>query len=179
LPSLPLKYSEQILEVLLDVQQGDLAIAYYQTVSPLLSNPKVLHKYFELLCQCSIADAYTFMHSQTDPAALFEILLEQALSIRGPGRARNGVELVDLPLTDAEEQKMYDFLLHGQGRNLEHAADVVVMRKIATGKLSEVEGDVSNFSVTTRPLRGITWQNVVGSINRGIGPRSILSNIAD
>jgi hypothetical protein len=139
----------------------------------------VLHKYFQLLCQCSIADAYTFLRSLTDPGALFEILLEQALSIYGPAHLRNCVELVDLPLTDAEEIQMHDYLLHGQGRNLTHAADIIVMRKIVTGNLSEVEADVRNFNVTTRPHHGITWQNVVGSIARGTGQRSALSNGID
>jgi hypothetical protein len=169
------RYSEQILEVLLDVQEGELALAYYQTVSPSLSDKKVLHKYFKLLCHCSIADAYSFMHTQADPS-LFEILLERALTIHGLGRVRNGLALVDLPLTAAEERAMYDFLLHGQGRNLKNSADVVVMRKIATGKLSEVEADISSLSITTQPHHGITWQNVSSSIGRGTGPRSTLGN---
>ncbi|KIW00926.1 hypothetical protein, variant [Verruconis gallopava] len=176
--SLPQNLAEELLDILLDLQKGEIAVALYQTVNPSFSNPKVLQKYFTLICQCSIADAYSFMHHQEDPS-LFEILLAQALSGQGPERARNCVELIDLPFTAEEEEKMYDFYLHGPGRNLPNAADVVVMRKIATGKLSEVESDVRRLNVTKTPHDGMTWDNIVNSIGRGMGPRSNLPHLLD
>ena len=134
----------------MDRREGQLAIAYFQTVSPTLSSPKVLHDYFRLLCNLSTADAFTFMRSQDDPV-FFEILLKQALSHQdGRPPTQHAVELVDLPFTEAEQVRMYDYYLQGPGRSLKHASDVVAMRKIATGQNDDLEGALSRWHLPQR-----------------------------
>ena len=91
----------------------------------------------------------------------------------GPERAGGGVELVELPLEQKEEQWLEDFLISGTGRNLAHAADLILMRKVMTGKFRDVTEDVKSLNVSRRAFHDITWRNVVDGLDKGVGPRKV------
>lgn len=168
-PSLKPRFADEILGTLIEHGQDGLAIAYYQSVGPPLREADVMCGYFTMLCKSSVTDAYMFARSQVD-SAFFGTIIEEALYSQ---RLESAVALVDLPMTSQEAEFMEEFLLNGKGRDLKHAADVVVMRKVATGKLMVLDADIKRLNVTRRSYGGISWQNVVEGINRGLGPRTV------
>jgi hypothetical protein len=173
-PSLKPTYSEDILSALLDSQEDELALAYYHTISPPLTNPELLLSYFKMLCRGSVTDAFYFSRSQQDSQRrqLLETLIDLALLPRGSQRARNGVELIDLPFNKSEEEWFEYFLLRdGKGRNLANAADTVMMRRIATGKLKDASSGLKELELSRRSYGDITWDNIVDGLEKGMGPR--------
>jgi hypothetical protein len=174
-PSLTPTYSEEILAALLHAEKDELALAYYQTVSPSLANHDLLIEYFSMLCKGSITEAFYF--SRTQPHSkrreLLEILIDQAFhATSGKQRADQGVELVDLPFDKDEEAWFEHFLLRDtQGRNFRYAADMVMMRRIATGQLAQAKEDFHTLNLSNHRLGDVTWSNVMDGLDKGMGPR--------
>lgn len=65
------------------------------------------------------------------------------------------MELINLPFDDTEESWFEDVLLHGLGRTLHGAKDTVMMRRLATGKLSNLSTDLEALS--GKKIDGINW----------------------
>jgi hypothetical protein len=172
-PSIPAYFKEDILSALLD-HGTNLALVYYHTVSPSLSEPDLLLKFFTKLSQASITEAYYFsQHEMTSHRrALLEIIIDTAIAGKGPSRAARAVELVDLPLDADEEQWLEEYLLTGsKSRNVRGAADIIVMRKMAKGKLQESTEEMQNSKVSRVSINDVTWGNVKNGLERGMGPR--------
>jgi hypothetical protein len=175
-PSLTPTYSKEILAALLHAEKDELALAYYQTMLPSLANHELLIDYFSVLCKGSITEAFYF--SRTQPHSkrreLLELLIDETFrSPSGKQRADQGVELIDLPFNKEEEAWFENFLLKDtQGRNYRYAADVVMMRRIATGKLAQAKEDFHTLNLSNNRLGDVTWSNVMDGLDKGMGPRN-------
>lgn len=174
-PSLTPRYTEEILTALLYAEKDELALAYYQTVSPSLANHDLLIQYFTMLSKGSITEAFYFSRTQSHSKRreLLELLIDQSFrASSGKQRADQGIELIDLPLDKDEEAWFENFLLRDtQGRNYRYAADVVMMRRIATGKLAQAKEDFRTLNLSNDRLNDITWSNVMDGLDKGMGPR--------
>lgn len=65
------------------------------------------------------------------------------------------MELVGLPLDDEEEQWFEEALLHGNAKALPGAKDSVMMRRLATGKLSDLSAELQ--SLGGKKVDGLNW----------------------
>jgi hypothetical protein len=127
-----------------------------------------------MLCRGSITEAFYFSRTQphSQRRKLLEILIDRALIARGKQRADNGVELVDLPFDKEEEGWLEHFLLRDtRGRNITSAADVVMMRRIAAGKLTEAVTDFKTLNLSSHRFGDVTWDNIMDGLDKGMGPR--------
>ncbi|OJD13639.1 hypothetical protein AJ78_05920 [Emergomyces pasteurianus Ep9510] len=141
-----------------------LATAYYLTVSPPLASPKALNAYFALLCRTHITEAFYFTRKQPSPTShrdLLEQLILFVLSATKPGevRAKRAMELINLPFNAEEETWFEGCLLTGKARNLQGAKDTVMMRRVATGRLQDLNcGDLE--SLGGRKIDGLNWDDL-------------------
>lgn len=78
------------------------------------------------------------------------------------------MELVSLPFSDVEEKFIEEFLSTGKGRSYRNAEDTVMMRRIATGRLSDV---VKDQDTRGRRADGVNWDSLKNGIDKGLGPR--------
>jgi hypothetical protein len=174
-PSLTHTYSEEILAALLHAEKDELALAYYQTVSPPLTNHDLLVDYFTMLSKGSITEAFYFSRTQPQSTRreLFEILINQSFhALSAKQRADQGVELVDLPFDKEEEEWFEHFLLRDtRGRNFPFAADAVMMRRIATGQIAQAKEDFHILKLSNHRIGDVTWSNVIDGLDKGMGPR--------
>lgn len=169
-PSLAHKYTEEILAALLHAKKGKLALAYYQTVSPSLANHDLLVQYFSVLSK-GITEAFYFLREQphSKQRELLQILIDRSCR----GSPDEGIEMVDLPFNKEEEAWLEHFLLKDpQGRNSPHAADVVMMRRIATGKFAQAKEDFHTLNLSKTPRNDVTWSNIMDGLDKGMGPRN-------
>lgn len=65
------------------------------------------------------------------------------------------MELIGLPLDQNEEEWFEESLLHGRGRSLRGAKDTVMMRRLATGKVSDLSTDLESLS--GKKVDGLNW----------------------
>lgn len=93
----------------------------------------------------------------------------------GELRSDKGVELINLPFDEEEESWFEEYLLTGKGRTLYGAKDTVIMRRIASGKMTETFHDSTGLS--GRKLDGVNWDTLKDSIQRGAGPRISLLDL--
>ncbi|OAX85476.1 hypothetical protein ACJ72_00155 [Emergomyces africanus] len=141
-----------------------LATAYYLTVSPPLASPKALNAYFALLCRTHITEAFYFTRKQPSPTShrdLLEQLILFVLSTTKPGeaRAKRAMELINLPFNAEEENWFEECLLTGKARNLPGAKDTVMMRRVATGRLQDLNsGDLETLG--GRKIEGLNWDDL-------------------
>jgi hypothetical protein len=77
----------------------------------------------------------------------------------GQLRSSRALELIGLPFDDQEEEWFEDALLHGSAKGLHGSKDTVMMRRLASGKLSglaqELEslgGEKISWSSNGRPI---------------------------
>lgn len=170
-PSLAPKYTEEILAALLYAGKDRLALAYYQTVSPSLTDHDLLVQYFTMISKGSVTEAFYFLRAQPRPKQrdLLQILIERSCR----GSPDEGIELVDLPFNQQEEADFEHFLLRdSHGRNCPHAADMVMMRCISTGKFTQAKEDFRTLHLAKTPRNDITWSNIMDGLDKGMGPRN-------
>ncbi|KAK2759851.1 hypothetical protein FQN54_002585 [Arachnomyces sp. PD_36] len=174
-PSLIPTFPDEILHVLIKLSRGDssLPMAYYLTVSPPLASPEVRQAYFALLCSTSVTEAFYFARNQDEKLhrELFEQLIHHVHSASpGEPRRNNAMELINLPFSEQEDTWFEDALLRGSSKNLNGARDTVLMRRVATGNLRDLDGD---FDVLAgRKVDGLNWDDLKQSLNKSLGPTS-------
>ncbi|OCK86188.1 hypothetical protein K432DRAFT_341784 [Lepidopterella palustris CBS 459.81] len=173
-PSLIPTFPDDILDTLLKhakEEDARLALAYYHTVSPPLKSVEVRDRFFKYLADINVTEAFYWARARSgeEHRHLLELLIQQTLhSFAGEKRAARGVELVDLPLSEEEEEWFEAYLIEGRGRLLHGARDTVMMRRIATGRLKEA---VRDGGVKGRKYDDVSWEVVKDGIGRGLGPR--------
>lgn len=162
-----------------DTKDDILALAYYNCVKPPLEDEKTRVEFAKYLAGRNVTDMYDWIHSRPEheQKPLLEILIDETLNHNAwSDRSEDGVytrdakayELVSLPFTNEEEQFIEKFLTEGRGRTFQNAQDLVMMRRIATGKLADVAADVATRG---RRLDGVNWDVLKDSVKRGLGPR--------
>jgi hypothetical protein len=72
------------------------------------------------------------------------------------------MELVGLPLDEDEEVWFESVLLHGNASTLPGAKDTVMMRRLATGRVSDISPELESLS--GKKVDGLNWDNLRGSI---------------
>lgn len=166
-PTLTLPFADEILTALLRHPKCDrsLASAFYICVSPPLKDSKTLGLYFDLLLSNNLVEALYFARGRdaTSHRSLFEKLvvkLHQEKASRR--RADRAVLFVGLRLTAEEEEWLEGCLLSGAASKLPGASDTVLVRRIATGRLSDQTDAISRFK--GEKIDGVDWENVRGSI---------------
>ncbi|KAF3479953.1 uncharacterized protein GIQ15_06929 [Arthroderma uncinatum] len=162
-PSLIPTFPDEILYVLAASSKQDdgLAIAYYVTVQPPLASQKVLNAYFATLCRTGVPEAFYFLRQQPEDSspALLEQLITFVLSTKaGELRAKRAMDLINLPFSEVEEECFNDLLLRGNAKNLHGARDTVMMRRVATGRLENLDSELE--SLGGRRLEGLNWDDL-------------------
>lgn len=174
-PSLIPTFPEDILLILArHVPDNDptLALAYYYTVSPVLTSLKPLEALFSAVCRVSVTEAFYFSRRQAESTQkyLFEQLISYVLSgSRGEVRAEKSLELVNLPFSEQEESWFEEFLETGKGKMLHGAKDTVMIRRIGSGKFKEALGDGKGPS--GRKIDGLNWEALKLGISDGLASR--------
>ncbi|KAE8845005.1 hypothetical protein PTNB73_02941 [Pyrenophora teres f. teres] len=162
-----------------DPKDEILALAYYNCVKPPLEDAGVRNEFAKYLTDRNVAEMYGWVHSRPDheQKPLLEILIEQTLDkntwAKGPERdvytrEARCFELVSLPFTTEEENFIEKFLTEGRGRTFQGAQDLVMMRRIATGKLADAAADAG---IRGKRVDGINWEVLKDGVKRGLGPR--------
>ena len=149
-PSLIPTFPEEILNVLCRAslthkKSNDtvalLPVAYYQAVSPPIASSKIMEDYCQILCRFSVTEAFFFSRAQGNHnhRVLFEKLVHCVLSKSvGDERGQCALELVVLPLNDAEQGWFDDYLRYGKGSRMSGAEDTLTMRDIANGRIDRL-----------------------------------------
>ncbi|PGH19309.1 hypothetical protein AJ80_04062 [Polytolypa hystricis UAMH7299] len=169
-PSLIPTFPDEILYVLSTLPKPDysLATAYYLTVSPPLASPKTLHAYFDVLCQTRITESFYFTRKQDDNLRheLLERLIVFVHSTKaGELKANRAMDLINLPLSEVEEQWFEECLLRGKAKHLQGAMDTVMMRRIATGRLENLGHDLE--ALDGRRIDGLNWNDLKNNLQPG------------
>jgi hypothetical protein len=162
-----------------DPKDDILALAYYNCVKPPLEDQKVRNEFAKYLAGRNVTEMYYWIHSRPEyeQKPLLEILIEQTLEknawSEGPEhdvytRDAKAIELVSLPFSEEEEEFIEKFLTEGKGRTFQSAQDTVMMRRIATGKLTDVAAEAG---IRGRRVDGVNWEILQGGVKRGLGPR--------
>lgn len=143
-----------------------IPMAYYHSVSPPLASNKVRDAYFEVLSRVSITEAFYFSRARGDAEheVLFEKLIAFAITQSSRScRADRGLELISLPMTDAEEASCERILrasdngkAHGE---LSGSIDTLIMRNIAIGHPVSALGTLPTTS--RGQVKGINWERLV------------------
>lgn len=172
-PSLIPTFSDEILEVLVRHAKQDLtlALAYYHTVQPTLSNRIAIECLFSAMARTSVTEAFYFCRGQPEYTQrhMFQMLIAAVLNNSSPETiADRCVELVNLPFSMEEEGWFEDYLLRGDGRALKKGKDTLMMRKIGTGSFTE---SLSLKGIHNRPIAGLDWGSLSGAVEDGLGPR--------
>ena len=95
---------------------------------------------------------------------MIESVLEQS---SGEGKADQGFELVSLPLDEMEEKLFREVLTGANQSKLKGAADTLIMRDIALGRM-EALGDVVGMT-QNRKIDGVSWGSLVKTLQRVSG----------
>jgi Nuclear pore complex assembly len=164
-------------------------LAYYHTVNPPLASRNALDAFFDCLCWVSVPEAFLF--SRTQPETLRRFLFEQLIKFVLSGttttrlsrrrelaeteRANKALELINLPLTEDENQWFEEYLVKNSDNMLRDAKDTLLMRRIGTGRLNEALRDQDGLN--TGKLDGINWEALRPGIEKGLGPRKLLEEI--
>ncbi|KAI8939763.1 hypothetical protein NX059_003506 [Plenodomus lindquistii] len=155
-----------------------LPLAYYNCVKPPLDDDKVRVEFAKYLAARNVTETYWWIHTrpECEHKALLEILVEQTLERNAYSsdeeekyaRADKAVELVSLPLSDEEDEFIEKFLTEGKGRTYAGSHDTVMMRRIATGRLTQAVGE-GNLRGTRK--EGVSWEILRDGMKKGLGPR--------
>ena len=178
-PSLIPTFQEEILETLVKHSPGEdmsLALAYYHTVQPVLSEAAI-DVLFTAIVRTSVTEAFYFLRGQPSPQS--EAMFEKFLSIvihepLGTNSAIRGTELINLPFSAEEEQKFEDYLISGAGKRVQRSRDFVMMRRIAMGRFSEA---LNVNAEGGKAVGGLNWERLQGGIKDGLGGRGDLSKL--
>ncbi|KAI9778169.1 MAG: hypothetical protein M1816_004253 [Peltula sp. TS41687] len=177
-PSLLPTFAEEILLTLAtharDNNDPSLALAYYHTISPVLTSLRPLEALFSVLCQASVTEAFHFSRRQAESTQkhLLERLISYVLSnTRGEERAAKGMELVNLRMNEQEERWFEEYLGTGKGKMLHGAKDTMTIRRIGTGKFREAIADDKGPS--GRKVDGVNWEALRLGIADGLTSQDI------
>lgn len=160
-PGLIPTYPDEILYALCrhaPENDNSLPLAYYHTISPSIASRKVLEAFFFILCRSSITEAFFFSrdHGEFIHRDLFEKLIDFVLvHSSGTIRAERGVELISLPLDEAEKAWFEDYLQDGKGRTLFGSGDTIIMRRLATGDSTFLLENGKKMA--ERKVAGVNW----------------------
>ncbi|KAH7378683.1 nuclear pore complex assembly-domain-containing protein [Pyrenochaeta sp. MPI-SDFR-AT-0127] len=166
-------------------QDDILPLAYYNCVKPPLEDQKVRNEFAKYLAGRNVTEMYYWIHGRPDyeQKPLLEILIEQILEKNAwsrdaddeaYSREEKAVEFVGLPFTEDEEDYIEKFLTEGRGRVFQGAQDTVMMRRIATGRLTAVAGEAG---ARGRRVDGVNWEMLKDGVKKGLGPRKDESGI--
>ncbi|SZF03761.1 unnamed protein product [Blumeria hordei] len=172
-PSLNPSFTNEIMETLVNSSGGDmtLPLAYYHTIQPQLSNEKGLEILFSAFAKSSVTEAFYFSrkHNECAQRNMFEMLIATVLNDSTRNRIPvRSMELVNLPFTSQETSWFEEYLTEGEGRESEKAADILMMRLIATGNFS---GFLSLQVNRTRKVDDLDWDTIADASRKGLGPR--------
>jgi hypothetical protein len=162
-----------------DPKDDVLALAYYNCVRPPLEDKKTRDEFAKYLANRNVTEMYQWIHGRPDyeQKPLLEILIEQTLDHNAWSqdpehevytRDAKAFELASLPFSEEEEEFIEKFLTEGRGRTFQSAQDLVMMRRIATGKLTDVASDMGTRG---RRIEGVNWESLKDGVKRGLGPR--------
>ncbi|KAF2870964.1 nuclear pore complex assembly-domain-containing protein [Massariosphaeria phaeospora] len=190
-PSIIPTFSDEIMDALLsrkhdeapgeDTSSDDiLPLAYYNCTKPPLEHENnVKHKFVLYMARRNVTETFYWIRERPEfeRKELLELLVKETLGGDTLSfdkdkskytREDKATELVSLPFDEQEEEWIEAFLVGGAGRHLKRAADTVLMRRIATGRLQDVARDVK-----TKGERhdGINWESLKAGVKRGLGPR--------
>ncbi|KAH0542089.1 hypothetical protein FGG08_003469 [Glutinoglossum americanum] len=184
-------FADEILFHLVRRDKSDFTVplAYYHTVNPPLTNRNALDALFDCLCWVNISEAFFF--SRTQPETLRRYLFEQLIKFVLSGtptthlsrrkelteiqRANKAVELINLPLTEDENQWFEECLTETNDNTLRDAKDTLLMRRIGTGRFKEALQ--AKDGLDHGKLDGINWESLRLGIEKGLGPRKILEDM--
>ena len=122
----------------------------------------MLEAYFETLASASVTEAYFFARAQGEDRhhELFVKLIEfVAGQPSGEGKAQQGFEVVSLPLDRTEEEWFREVLEGANQKEMKGAADMLVMRDIAMGRVEGLEEEVELTG--NRKIEGVNWESLV------------------
>ncbi|RDH39300.1 nuclear pore complex assembly-domain-containing protein [Aspergillus welwitschiae] len=161
-PSIIPTFPDEILYVLtlprLPKHDDSLVMAYYLTVSPPLASEKVQRAFFKTLCRASITEAFYFTRKNDDTlrrSYLIQLIEFVHTTDAGQLRSSRALELIGLPFDDQEEEWFEDALLHGSAKGLHGSKDTVMMRRLASGKLSGLAQELE--SLGGEKIDGLNW----------------------
>lgn len=144
-PSLGPDFSDDIVSTLVRQSPKDdysLVLSYYYSVRPILKTSEALELLFDAMVRTNSTEALLF--SRTFPPHTREILFNQlaGTALGGGGRGdelSNEVrELLFFPFDKEEDQWLEEFLSNGDGRSLKRAKDMLLLRRIACDKFTEL-----------------------------------------
>lgn len=99
---------------------------------------------------------------------MFEMLISIVLhSPASEKTAARATELVNLPLTQEEEDWFESYLTKGEGRALKRARDTLIMRRIGTARFSEA----LSLDFEGQATGGLSWKMMQDALQEGLGPR--------
>lgn len=148
-----------------------MALAYYHTALPNITSLPAIDNLFLAIAKTSVVEAFYFSRAQTEYVHrhLLEALVASVLQAsKGESKATKGAALVNLPFTDEEERWFEVFLLEGSGKDLSAARDTVMMRRIATGRFTEV---LHSGRTSKKTGDGLSWNAMQDGIQHGLGSR--------
>lgn len=133
-------------------------MAYYLTVAPPLASEKVQRAFFVTLCRASVTEAFYFTRKHDE--GLRQSYLAQLIEFvhtteAGQLRSTRAMELIGLPFDDQEEEWFEHALLHGSAKGLHGSKDTVMMRRLASGKLSGLSTGLESLGGTK--IDGLNW----------------------
>jgi len=168
-------FADEILIVLVKhAKQNDLtlALAYYYSVLPALTQQAAIESLFSAVARTSVTEAFYFCRIQSEHAQehLFEMLIALALANQpNTSTAERSLELVKLPMTKQEEAWFENYLLRGEGRSIQTGKAALMMRMIGTGKVLEAS---ALKGPTSRAIGGLDWNSLIATANKGLGSRA-------
>ena len=151
-------------------------MSYYHTVSPCLTTPKIVDAFFLALSTVSVTEAFHFAreHDTGTHRRLLDHLVSHVLSSSdGEQRALRGIELVNLPFSEEEEEWFEDCLTAGKCRSSHGAKDTLMMRRMAMGRFAAALEDPK--APIGRKVDGINWTVLKDALKNGTGPRNLAS----
>ncbi|MCJ1335007.1 hypothetical protein MMC09_000273, partial [Bachmanniomyces sp. S44760] len=168
-PSLIPTFPEEILYTLcqlsLPSKDSTLPLAYYHTVNPAISSPKVQDAFFSILCRASITEA--FYWSRTHDEFLHRRLFEKLIAFvhsDATGQIRSGraIEMMCLPLGNEEKGWFEDFVTDGKGKTLPGIKDTIIMWKMIVGDKKGLKE--MGPALNGKKVDGMTWGTLVDGL---------------
>jgi len=171
-PTILPTFADEVIEVLSrKARNPALALAYYYTTSPSLTDSKSIECVFTAIAKTNVSEAFFFAREQSAYAHkhMLQMLISSVLHNSTSDQiADRATELIGLPFDAEEEQWFEDYLLCGDGTNLKKAKDTVLMRRIATGKFQEA---TTIKGLHSKSIGGVEWNSLIGGIENGMKTR--------
>ncbi|KAF2702684.1 hypothetical protein K504DRAFT_475139 [Pleomassaria siparia CBS 279.74] len=184
-PSIIQQFPDEIILTLLnrqhygaEVAENDvLPLAYYNCAKPPLLKEDAKVEFVKYMADRNITETFYWIRARPnfEHKQLLEILVTSMLGRTSSyekdlySREERAIEFVSLPFDEDEEKFVEHFLTEGKGRSYSGAADTVLMRRIATGRLQEVANDTT---IKGRKHAQVNWEVLKDGVTRGLGPRN-------